>query len=127
MGRPPGFTVDEVRRGATDLFGSRGFEAVSVDVLIKELGMSRASFYKIFGSKQRLLAQALEDVCERATRDDVDDAARDLVLVSLLEVAPTDPQIRELCTRARALCFADDPRALGEHLLHRIDRLSRQD
>lgn len=122
MARPRGFDEQEVLRQATALFGREGFDAVSVDRLTSALGLSRASFYKIHGSKHGLMRAALEQVCDRASADEVPDDARDLVLVALLELAPRHAGLRALTERAVALCFDDDPRRLGERLLIRARR-----
>lgn len=119
MGRPRGFDEEQVLREATRLFGRRGYDAVAVDTLVEVLGLSRASLYKIYGSKQGLLRAALEDVCARAGRGDVDDASRDLVLVALLELAPGDAVIRDLADQALRPCFDDDPARVGHHLIAR--------
>lgn len=116
MGRPRGFDETDLVRAATALFGQRGYDALAVDVLIAELGVSRASLYKIYGSKQGLFRAALQDVVDRGARDE---AAQDLVLVAALELAPTDEAVRRLSARALTTCFADDPTAVGSRLLTR--------
>ena len=90
MGRPRGFDETEVLHRAVNLFGQHGFNAVSVDTALRALGLNRASFYKLYGSKHGLMRAALEQVCHRAQAGDIDQDSRDLVLVSLLELAPID-------------------------------------
>ncbi|VXB41804.1 TetR/AcrR family transcriptional regulator [Citricoccus sp. K5] len=122
MGRPRGFDEDEVLRSATTLFGRRGFDAVSVDTMLAALGLSRASFYKLHGSKHGLMRAALEQVCQRAQDGDVDDDSRDLVVVALLELAHVSEGMKRLTSRAVELCFANDPHMIGQHLLARANR-----
>lgn len=122
MGRPREFDETEVLRRATSLFGHRGFDAVSVDTLLGELGMNRASFYKLFGSKHGLVRAALEQVCERARGGDVEQDSKDLVAVCLVELAPVNQDMRSLTSRAVDLCFANDPTLIGQHLLARANR-----
>lgn len=122
MGRPREFDEGEVLRRATALFGCRGFDAVSVDMLLAALGMNRASFYKLHGSKHGLARAALEQVCERARGGDVDEESRDLVVVALVELAGLSEDMRHLVARATELCFASDPALIGQHLLVRANR-----
>lgn len=122
MARPRGFDEQEVLRQATALFGYEGFDAVSVDRLTSVLGLSRASFYKIHGSKHGLMRAALEQVCDRARAGEVTHDTQNLVLVALLELAPHHDGLRALTERAVGLCFDDDPRRLGERLLIRARR-----
>lgn len=59
-GRPREFDRDEAIRMAMHLFWEFGFEAISVSQLQKELGgLSAASFYAAFGSKQNLFEEAM--------------------------------------------------------------------
>lgn len=109
-------------RNATTLFGRRGFEAVSVDIVLTVLGLNRASFYKIYGSKHGLVRAALKQVCERALDGDTDEDSKDLVVVALLELAPSSGDLKRLTARAVHLCFADDPSEIGRHLLIRANR-----
>lgn len=122
MGRPREFDETEVLRRATTLFGQRGFDAVSVDVALGALGLNRASFYKLHGSKHGLVRAALRQVCQRAQAGDIDQDSKDLVVVSLLELAPANDDMRALVNRAVELCFASDPHGIGQHLLDRANR-----
>ena len=119
MGRPREFNEDEVVRKAIELFGERGFTALSVDTTLSYLGLNRSSFYKIFGSKHGLLRTALEAVCRSAKAGEVAPEAKSLVVVTLVEVAPINQELRSLILEANSLCFAGDLAALGEHLLDR--------
>lgn len=119
MGRPREFNEDEVVRKAIQLFGEQGFTALSVDTTLSYLGLNRSSFYKIFGSKHGLLRTALEAVCQGAKAGEVTPEAKSLVAVTLVEVAPMNQELRPLILEANALCFEENPTALGKHLLDR--------
>lgn len=59
-GRPRGFDRDEALTTAMHLFWQHGFEAVSLDQLRGGMGgISSASFYAAFGSKEALYREAL--------------------------------------------------------------------
>lgn len=122
MGRPREFDENQVLIGATELFGKQGFDAVSVDTMLASLGLNRASFYKIYGSKHGLFRMALEDVCHRAKEGHIDDSSKDLIVVALAELAPTSRDLRDLTLRATKAVFNDDASAIGEHLVSRASR-----
>ena len=119
MGRPREFDEDQVIRKAIALFGERGFNAPPVDAILSSLGINRSSFYKLFGSKHGLLHAALEAVCQEAKAGEVTEDAKNLVVVTLVEVAPTSHEMRGLILDASVLFFGKDNAALGEHLLNR--------
>ena len=128
MGRRRTFIESEAIGSATAVFSERGFAGSSVDDLVRATGVSRASLYGVFGSKdglfQRCLAEALAALNPRAPRSESTDAAGagheelDLVLVALMEIAPQDPAVREALEAAlnRAGVTAE---ALGRRLLER--------
>ena len=60
VGRPRAFDDDEVLGRALSLFWRKGFSATSVQDLVDETGLSRASLYSSFGNKEDLLARVLE-------------------------------------------------------------------
>ena len=60
VGRPRGFDADEALRRAMDLFWEHGFEKTSLDDVVEATGIPRQSVYRMFGSKQALLARTLE-------------------------------------------------------------------
>lgn len=122
MGRPREFDEAKVLRQATRVFGQQGFDAISVDALLKALGMNRASFYKLFGSKHGLARAALEQVCERALGGDIDSDSKDFTIVALVELATVSDDMRQLVNHAADQCFASDPTALGQHILTRANR-----
>ncbi|SQI00446.1 transcriptional regulator [Corynebacterium minutissimum] len=118
MGRPRKFNEKEVLSGAITLFGRSGFNAVSVDVVVNQLGLNRSSFYNLYGSKHGLFRAAAETVCAEAEGGRVSDAAQDFVVVALVEVAPVSMDLRGLIQRAYELCFTG-PESLGQHVLAR--------
>ncbi len=59
-GRPRRFDPDEAVAVATRLFHSRGFDAVGVADLTRELGINPPSFYAAFASKNGLYSQVLD-------------------------------------------------------------------
>lgn len=60
-GRPRGFDRDQAVTQAMHLFWEHGFEGVSLDQLRRTMGgISSASFYAAFGSKEALYREALD-------------------------------------------------------------------
>lgn len=119
MARPREFSETEVLHSAIATFGAQGFNALSVDTLLKKVGLNRSSFYKIYGSKHGLFQAALTRVCELAAEGKTDDHSEDFILIALTELAPSHPDIRKLAKKAVTLCFNDCPTLLGHHLLIR--------
>ena len=92
-----------------------------MDVVVNQLGLNRSSFYNIYGSKHGLFRAAAEAVCAQAKNGQVSDAAKDFVVVALVEVAPVSKDLRQLIQRAYELCFTG-PESLGQHVLARAQR-----
>ena len=59
MGRPPTFERDDVLDKAMHVFWAQGYEATSVDDLVKATGLVRQSLYNTFGNKHDFYLQAL--------------------------------------------------------------------
>ncbi|MFZ4811858.1 MAG: TetR/AcrR family transcriptional regulator [Ilumatobacteraceae bacterium] len=106
-----GATRDRILTAATDLFGARGFEAVSLDVIAAEVGVTKQTLLYWFPSKDELL-QAV-----------VSQAAADLVLVvdAAVRAATDDPLDRiDAVVRAVFRPAVRRPALLG--LVREVDR-----
>lgn len=53
------FDVDEALDRAKDTFWAKGYEATSMNLLLKRMGINRGSFYDTFQSKRDVLIRAL--------------------------------------------------------------------
>ena len=60
MARHREFDRDEALHKAMEVFWSRGYEAASIQELIKHMGINRQSLYDTFGDKHALYLQALD-------------------------------------------------------------------
>lgn len=65
MARPKGFDRDEALDRAMHCFWSRGFDATSLDDLVRETGVGRQSLYNEFGDKRAIYLAALRRYAER--------------------------------------------------------------
>ena len=54
------FDVEDALERAQNTFWAEGYEATSMDCLLKRMGINRGSFYDTFGSKREVLVQALQ-------------------------------------------------------------------
>lgn len=66
MPRQKEFDVDAVCERALNLFWRRGYEATSVNDLVDELGIGKASLYAAFGPKHQLYLTALRRYVDRS-------------------------------------------------------------
>jgi len=64
MSRPITYDPDVAIDRAVDLFWTRGYQALSVDDIVRETGLNRHSLYARFGNKFGLLQAALDRYCE---------------------------------------------------------------
>ncbi len=60
MARPRGFDPDAAVRTAMTLFWRRGYDAVSFDMLVDEIGASRKGLYALWPDKQALFVAAMK-------------------------------------------------------------------
>ncbi|WP_455217838.1 TetR/AcrR family transcriptional regulator, partial [Kaarinaea lacus] len=60
MGRPREFDSEQALQAAMDIFWQKGFEATSLQDLLKGMKLSKSSLYQSFGSKQQLFQQCLQ-------------------------------------------------------------------
>lgn len=58
-----------ILEAATTLFSTEGIRAVGVDRLIQQSSVTKATFYKHFGSKERLIHEYLRGASARALSD----------------------------------------------------------
>ena len=122
MGRPKQFDEDEVLGKAMDLFWRQGYKATSIRDLVEQTGIGEGSLYDSFGGKRELFLAALERYGrlfapllkrleqpgspKRAIEDFVyliagflaaqEDHRGCMVTNTAIELAPHDPQMREL-------------------------------
>ncbi len=59
-GRPKSFDEQEVLGLAMDYFWKHGYENSSLDDVLKAMGISKGSFYHVFGSKEELFSKCLQ-------------------------------------------------------------------
>lgn len=60
MARHKEFDQNEALHKAMEVFWSRGYEATSIQDLVKQMGINRQSLYDTFGDKHALYLQALD-------------------------------------------------------------------
>ncbi len=65
-GRPREFDIDQAVDKALELFWRQGYEGTSLSDLIDALGITRASLYAAFGSKEGLFRRAIDRYEARA-------------------------------------------------------------
>lgn len=64
MARPKGFDREEALERAMRCFWARGYDATSLDDLVRETGVGRQSLYNEFGDKRAIYLAALERYAE---------------------------------------------------------------
>ncbi|WP_019420872.1 TetR/AcrR family transcriptional regulator [Paenibacillus sp. OSY-SE] len=62
-------TEDKILKHATSLFFQYGYSAVSVDDLVKGIGMSKATLYRYYASKYDLLEIVIENMFQEIKHD----------------------------------------------------------
>jgi TetR/AcrR family transcriptional repressor of nem operon len=106
MARPREFDFNEALQAAMLLFWERGYEATSVDDLLRRMKINRASLYGAFGEKRALFVQALkyyeksfgyESLLERAKNGSPKKAIRELFDETVKTLTETPPAERRGC------------------------------
>jgi TetR/AcrR family transcriptional repressor of nem operon len=105
MARQKEFDRDEVLHKAMEVFWSRGYEAASIQELVKHMGINRQSIYDTFGDKHALYLQALDRYSEVEGRRIVElleqPGSVKRNMRQLFEIAIE----KALCDRQRRGCF----------------------
>jgi TetR/AcrR family transcriptional repressor of nem operon len=116
MGRKRSYDEAAVVVQAARTFVASGYEATSLDMLVAATGLHRGSLYGAFGSKRGLFIETL-----RSPDDGRLSAVErlDLLLVALLELAPSDRAIRDLAERQIEALPSPATVHLGKRLLER--------
>ena len=120
VGRPREFDEEQVLTAAMEAFWRKGYEATSLADLTACTRLNKASLYRVFGDKHELFKAALKNyadmeyrkvlavVSETASplaniraivRKICDDACTDkgcLMINSLVELAPHDPEVKKM-------------------------------
>jgi AcrR family transcriptional regulator len=78
--RADGASRPELIKAAAEVFAERGYEAASVDEVIRRAGLSKGTLYFNFSSKEDLFLAVVEDRIDRPARD----------LMALTAGAPAD-------------------------------------
>jgi TetR/AcrR family transcriptional regulator, transcriptional repressor for nem operon len=124
MARPRKFEEDRAVEAAMRAFWKTGYEATSTQDLCAATGLGRSSIYNTFASKHDLFQKALRHYMDErnavlaelmdgelpvkekirtvlwwAVEPDPDDPIGCLVVNSMIELAPRDPEIAELLRR----------------------------
>jgi TetR/AcrR family transcriptional repressor of nem operon len=89
-GRPRSFDEEEIVERARDLFWSRGYAATSVQDLVDDLGLRRASLYGAFGDKHGLYLRAVSCYIQR-NRQKLEAQLRDGSVLPALRRFLTEP------------------------------------
>lgn len=65
---------DKIVDTATELFLEQGYDAVTIDEIVRVVGGSKSSLYKNFGGKEGLLSESVQHICAGFLRaiDDLD-------------------------------------------------------
>jgi TetR/AcrR family transcriptional regulator len=109
---PRSDTRQRILTSATDLFGRRGVEAVSLDAIATEVGVAKQTLLYWFPSKDELVAAVLADVAAQLT----------VAVTAAVRAAPDDPLERvDAVVRAVFRPAVRRPALLG--LVREVSRL----
>ena len=105
MARHKEFDSDEALHKAMEVFWSRGYEAASIQDLVKHMGINRQSLYDTFGDKHALYLQALDRYCDVEGRKVFELLERPGSVKKTLRQLFQGVIERALCDRQRRGCF----------------------
>jgi TetR/AcrR family transcriptional repressor of nem operon len=105
MARHKEFDSDEALHKAMEIFWSRGYEAASIQDLVKHMGINRQSLYDTFGDKHALYLQALDRYREVEGRKLFDLLERPGSVKKTLRLLFEGVIEKALCDRQRRGCF----------------------
>ncbi len=105
MARHKEFDSDEALHKAMEVFWSRGYEAASIQDLVKHMGINRQSLYDTFGDKHALYLQALDRYREVEGRKVFDLLERPGSVKKTLRLLFEGVIEKALCDRQRRGCF----------------------
>ena len=125
VGRPREFDEETVLERAMEAFWEKGYEATSLADLCQCTGLHKGSLYQAFGDKHQLFMRALKHYADTEFRETAavafnsdspieniravlhkvcDDSLCDqgcMMINSMVELAPHDPEVRKLLNSAR--------------------------
>ena len=105
MARHKEFDRDEALHKAMEVFWARGYEAASIQDLLKHMGINRQSLYDTFGDKHALYLQALDRYREVEGRELFDLLERPGSVKKALRQLFAGVVEKALCDRQRRGCF----------------------
>ena len=105
MARHKEFDRDEVLHKAMEVFWSRGYEAASIQDLVKHMGINRQSLYDTFGDKHALYLQALDRYCQVEGRRLIDLLERPGSVKKSMRQLFGEVVEKALCDRERRGCL----------------------
>ena len=105
MARHKEFNRDDALQKAMVVFWSRGYEAASIQDLVKHMGINRQSLYDTFGDKHALYLQALDCYREVESRKVFDLLERSGSVKKSLRRLFAGVVEGSLCDRERRGCF----------------------
>jgi len=105
MARHKEFDSDEALHKAMEVFWSRGYEAASIQELVKHMGINRQSLYDTFGDKHSLYLQTLDCYREVEGRRIFELLGQAGSVKKTLRLLFEGVIERALCDRQRRGCF----------------------
>jgi AcrR family transcriptional regulator len=120
MARPRSFDEQKVVDSAAKIFSELGYNATSIDDLVKVTGLLRGSLYKAFASKAGLFESSLRQqfVIDPEFQSS---QTQDLLIVALKEVAPVEPKIQKFLVQMLAGRADAVAQLLGQRLTKSIE------